>query len=416
MSKPAAAGFMLTTLAAWDQLYISIGGSNAKINVAIFALWSLYLLTLSSFVISRRILASLVLFLAIALLSALQNLLTGGSYIDNTIALYIIYTIVVMGCVPLISIHYAREDCDAFINGILISLVVQVFLAAAYWHYSGQSRAAFTYYEPSYFALAMIPYYCYAFRCYLTRGLLCTRTTSLLVIYCLFLWITKSADAMLASAVSALVVAILALCRDRGVGRALVVRRLLLCVLVFLAIGFVAGTWLVLYQGDDLLIRTVKKLFSSGDIWSFLVARAGDRFYRIILAWNVWLENYWFGVGLGQYVNYIAIINSPLYANPWWTNPAGLPAINMYLQLGATVGVFGLAAFILYVCVFLQRLVSVRELGEKELIIVSAVITFLLVINFENSYLRAYFWVWAGAAVAYAYSNSLRNSASSATG
>ena len=121
--------------------------------------------------------------------------------------------------------------------------------------------------------------------------------------------------------------------------------------------------------------------------------RGGNRYPRMLAAFDVFQRNYIHGVGPGAFFTYNktdAILNSYPDALAYY-NIEHLPAINIFVEMAAEGGIFFLLAFIGYLYCGLKSKAS-------DTILRYIVLVMILGLLFESSIQRSYFWFLLGAA------------------
>ncbi len=140
--------------------------------------------------------------------------------------------------------------------------------------------------------------------------------------------------------------------------------------------------------------KMVDSKTDSGALIYFL-ARTGNRWPRAQLAYEVAKSNP-LGVGIGTYTAHIENNrNYPVLKKkwPWFLNPEGYPAINMYLQIAATCG--WLVCFI-FVIWNIRLFIVLKSVDMKEFKILGlSFIVLCLSLNIESNYMRPYFWFFS---------------------
>ncbi|MFW3616926.1 O-antigen ligase family protein [Billgrantia antri] len=383
-------GFVIGVLVSLDVVNVSYIGYHFKLSILLFFLLGMLVL-LKNFVIKLpRYFFLVAVFLVLSLTSSIlaKELLRG--------TLYVVYTFIVLYLSVVVVYTLSKENPKKFFQGYIYSLVAQIFIAVLLVLLGIHDRAQFLYYEPSYFALALTPLFAFLSLNAIDVKMLKPSTFVYLLSVFLFFFFSKSANGLLILFLSFFVVSFLTffssgLKRKRNVFLSITAMTFLAFFIAAPALVYLRG-----YGGDDLLLSSLQKLIFSSDKLGFLVERAGNRLNRILLAMDVFKDNAFVGVGPGNYINYIKNIDHNLYGVPAWLNPYGLPAINMYIEVAAATGVFGLFAFLLILVSVIFGSVSGLRFSAQYLVLFASIVVFLVAINFESSYLRLYFWAWVG--------------------
>lgn len=390
ISKRWVWGFFVGMLVSLDTINISYMGYFFKLNVFLFLLMGLGVLLRDRTLKLPRYFFLVILFVAVSSISAFFS----GELFRG--ALYSVYTFTVLYLLVTFVYVLSKDDPVKFLEGYVSSLVVQVVFSVLFVFSGIHERAQFLYYEPSYFALALTPVFAYCSLRIVNAKYLRASTFVYLFSVLLFFIFSKSANGLLVLFFTFLVSFFLVVFLS-GFNRKMHAFFSILLLIVFLAaISIPCLMYLRDYAGDDLLISSLRRLIFSSDTMSFLVDRAGNRLNRFLLAVDVFSNNFILGVGPGNYKNYISNISHFLFDAPPWLNPSGLPAINMYIEVAANTGIFGLLSFVLILVYILFLSVKRSPFPEEYLVVLASVIVFLIVMNFESSYLRLYFWAWVG--------------------
>lgn len=244
-----------------------------------------------------------------------------------------------------------------------------------------QERAHFTYYEPSYMAIGLVPYV-FAGLFISSRRWLDGMLLIALVI------VNQSANMLLVLSVAFVAWIMVTGLRMRTV-------------IGMLAIPTIIGLLyvLTLYKENSANYNMAVYVRDNGMSWQLLQeasARGGNRVPRMEAAWEAARAHPLLGVGPGQYVEYTAKRDySHITQGAWWLEPAGLPPTNVLLDATTSAGV--LAAVLLVITFLVLHRVAVRcELGAIRHAIVGGLLCFALVLQFEANYLRGYVWLAFG--------------------
>lgn len=297
---------------------------------------------------------------------------------------WIIFNFLFISCVFK---HLAEVDYYSTIKGVINSYRVQIIAGALFYFVHLQDRAHFLYYEPSYFAIALIPYVIMVLCSVLQKdSIVITPSISLMDFFlCLVaIYTTKSANLLL--------VFLIGFCVISLHGRKKFIK--VSASLFILALAFI---FLYYYaqQNDDLIAMTFKNIFMSGDIVDGLRDRAGNRWYRFEMAYKIATEHFW-GVGIGAYIEY-TLSNMSLYPQysqlPWYLNPIGLPVINLYIEMAATCGWLALVIWLFW---HYRLLFSRKVRLFKGTVIYYSLLVSMIILITESSFMRPYYWILIG--------------------
>ncbi|HBR2808547.1 TPA: hypothetical protein L9Q62_005337, partial [Klebsiella pneumoniae] len=151
---------------------------------------------------------------------------------------------------------------------------------------------------------------------------------------------------------------------------------------------------------NDLIAITFKNIFMSDNVTQALIERAGNRWYRVEMAYDVALQHFW-GVGIGAYTEFTLNNKSsyPYYSSlPWYLNPFGLPAISLYIEMAATCGWL---ALIVWLAWHYKMLFSKHVSSAKGSVIFFSLIISMLILIIESSFMRPYYWALIGICLAH---------------
>lgn len=305
-----------------------------------------------------------------------ENILKSTAYIGWLLFNFFI----VVGVIGFYIKKYRHYVADA----IIISFRLQVIFGFVLMIVGIHERIQFLYYEPSYLAIAMVLY----FSVVLNRGL----ETS---------WRKWATDAVI------IVLAVVGMQSATLLFGLLTVSALVVYKISWRkAVVFVIGGILLLIgalyfysqMSDDLLATTIR-IFIDAENFPMLidgvVGRGGNRVPRIMAAFDIFREHPLFGVGLGAYEQYIKSIDLSSYHEGLpWLDISDKPAVNIYIELLATVGLFGAVPFLIFICIvyYSSRTKVGWAINNDYRIYSIAFVSMLFMLNFESNYLRLYLW------------------------
>lgn len=273
-------------------------------------------------------------------------------------------------------------------SGIRDAYKLQIIIGC-FLYFSGiQERAQVLFYEPSYFAIALIPYIVMIFSRYINNNTDNNKNyTSHLDILFLILaiFITKSFNLI----IICFLVPIILLAFEKGKLRNLLVFSLL-GLIIYQAFKFYIN------NSDDLISRTFQNIIGSGDLITSLLERTGNRWPRMQLTNEIALQNFW-GIGIGSMDEYSL---NHYFSNfsylPDYLSPIGYPPINIYLEIAATCGWLALVIWLLWHFYIIRQNINSQK---SDSIITCSLIVIMIIMMIESSFLRPYYWMLLGLAV-----------------
>lgn len=259
---------------------------------------------------------------------------------------------------------------------------IQILCAALLFFAGVHDRATFIYYEPSYMAIALIPYVALCF-----FGNNSKLLDYLFVV--LFLVVSQSANFIL-------VIFFISACKVFSLRNS---KHFLLIggsVVGLLVCGFV---YLYLDESNinhALVVGIVNGGINLDTLW-LLVERGGNRVPRMKAAYDVFVNNFFFGVGPSNYINYTSNMDfSYVKDGAEWIDPEGKPPTNAFLEAGLNAGLLSL---VMLLGIFIYGLLTCAKIKDFSLrwVLFSIVLVMFLMLQLDSNYLRAYCWVTMGA-------------------
>jgi hypothetical protein len=257
----------------------------------------------------------------------------------------------------------------------IISGRIQVIIGAILVFLSQHDRLTFTYYEPSYMAIGLVPYLVFS---------ILRRRVDRFDLFCIILFVALGESALFVLLLLiTLSVKILSTNKKHTL-------------FVFTALFFFLSTFFIIdsYNNESRANHIlIKKIVDNGIDITSLVERAGNRFPRMEAAYEVFVDNLLFGVGSMNYSNYISNIDfSHITGGVPWLEVQNLPPVNIFIEAGLNAGIFGslllFAVFARFTFTTLIRGNDYRYFLIVFLIFVAGLI--------ESNYLRAYCWLFFG--------------------
>ncbi|MGO0305866.1 O-antigen ligase family protein [Endozoicomonas acroporae] len=278
--------------------------------------------------------------------------------------------------------HFAtRTSGELVAYAYIWSFRVQILLSAFLVIIGEQERAHLFYYEPSYFALASIPYIVIILWNYIEQS----ETSKIDICFLfVFLFITKSANLIFIILISLGCIFIFL--------KKVTVKNFLF--FTFLCFILLMAAYLYSQYSDDLIASTIKSIINSSNPIDAILYRTGNRWPRMLLTVDVTKYSFPFGVGAGNFEAFSLNFFGRDYSGGIpWLEPRGYPAVNMWLELLAELGVLGFALFSYFVFHLIRK--SDSLLPENRWLLVSLIV-FCIVMIFESNYFRLYFWGFMG--------------------
>lgn len=264
---------------------------------------------------------------------------------------------------------------EGFKVGIIICARLQILIGVCFVVLGLQDRVSLFFYEPSYWAIALTPYLYFTAKKNISLswpdwGLIFTA-----------LLLTKSANLVL------LVIITIVVSKLSPFSMKSIVRMGIFLAITLLLLSVYAQI------SDDLVAITIRRILESDSILQQCLERGGNRYPRMLAAFDVFQRNYIHGVGPGAFFTYDktdAIFNSYPDAFAYY-NIEDLPAINIFVEMAAEGGIFFLLAFVGYLYCGLKSKASDATLRFIVLVMIVGLL-------FESSIQRSYFWILLGAA------------------
>lgn len=275
-----------------------------------------------------------------------------------------------------------KEDVwNAFIVGGRLQAIVSIVLVILDVH----ERARFIYFEPSYFALGLVPYiFCAIFWSknknidigLIILVLIFNQSANMLIclVVVLIIWLIYNKKLMVSSAILAVISMIF------------------------------YGAFLYTLQDENSpnhgLAVIVSESELSLDLVEVFLRRGGNRLPRFEAALEVVDGNYLFGIGPGNYNTLTEKINfDHISSGIDYLDPSGLPVINVVLESVVNAGVLAAVVMMMFYADVWLRIMSLARSPEKWMML-GCLVAFGLMLQFESSYLRAYVWFAIGVFVA----------------
>ncbi|MGB0833766.1 MAG: hypothetical protein ACPGR2_04555 [Psychrobium sp.] len=279
------------------------------------------------------------------------------------------------------AINYAVRDAGR----------IQIILTALMF-FMGVERPALLYYEPSYMAIALVPYIYLSLKGIQGKGVF--KSLDVLLIFIL-LFVTKSANLILLLALSC----------------AFIFFRFKLTSLVYSLIAVVSVYYFTIWyadNSDDLIAITFKNMHASTDLLITVIERMGNRWPRFLLGLEVASQYLYTGVGLGTFSDFSLTYMPQLdYSKGFeWLEPRGFPVTNVFLELVTEGGLF-----VLIFCIIFLNIVLLKpeSFNSNHVIWRNLLVVMLFMLFVESSLLRPYVWAYLGIFSSFKVFNQKKN-------
>jgi hypothetical protein len=268
-----------------------------------------------------------------------------------------------------------------------INLNETIFVSRITWSEFNAGRAYLFYYEPSFFAIALATYAAIV----IDRVMRLQIKSSWLdfLILLIALYSTKSAT---------LILVILILVAIRTVTPKINLKWIGISILF--SILFAVSAYAYSSTQHDLIAVTVQEAIQADDPIQYLTIRSGGRVVRMICAIDTFLAHPWIGVGIGAYEAYSRNVDLTYCIKnldyPVWGDPVtNAPAINIYIELLSTTGVFATFCFFLFLARILFRK-SLRQLTQTQFQYWLGLAAILTIMATQANYLTLCIWMAMG--------------------
>ena len=372
INSSLAISFIFFSLACADLISVKIGGASVRLFYA--SIFIIPFLHQKGTVYPKKLL----LFLGFFLFTLLPSVVFSATPLRSF--LYFSWVVVTfLSTYSLVNFCYRQlilsSDSTTTIRArycwfILITYRFQIIAALAFYATGLQERPMFLYYEPSYFAISLSIYVS-------------------VVLYNFYNGKNYGLDALLI---------LLFLVTSFSATFAMVLSILLLFYIlehhsyksIFLLLVSSLAFLLYIINIEDTTTAAIKSFIYHDASLLDVLLRGGNRLPRLILAYDTFTQNFLAGIGLGGFENYSHYGSVPdfLADNPWM-EVQDMPAINIFLEIGATAGIAGLIGFL----VLLWPVVSWGITKGFSSPAFKALLCMLLILTFESNYLRPYLWI-----------------------
>lgn len=283
--------------------------------------------------------------------------------------------------------HLIIGNSRKTILGLRDSYRFQIIIGGVLYFSGLQFRAQVLYYEPSYFALSLIPYVVLVFCGLLRNGMqkdVEWNDIRFLDVMLLFvaLYTTKSANMVLVSMLAAVVVSLY------GDGK---IKKLNIMGISFM----IAWAFLTWYSSNynDLISTTFQKIANADSFYDAILERTGNRWPRAQLTFDTAMNTFW-GVGIGSFKEYTSANYFPKFSEiPAYYSPLSNEAVNIYFEIAATCG---WGALVVWLSLHFKLICGVNKYKNNTPIIVCSLVVAMFALVIESNFLRPYYWMLIG--------------------
>lgn len=355
---------------------IPVGGVHLKMPQLVFPLYMPLLLLRYKFRVKKHLTVLGALFLSFLLPSVLfsTNIKISLEYLYAAVI-----SVIIMNSMYRLATQMGSETVELMLWFYRWTVITTVPLVA----FRLQERGHYTLYEASYWAIALIPYYCISFNRLFDQGRNAFLWDGLIIVLAL---VTSSSVSMAIWIVISFL--FVAFAKGRLTIKTIVTSG---AVIIFLLVG----AWIASDR-----VQSLFQIIADARDWSalpmLLVAAGGNRLQRILIAYRAFVEHPIVGVGPGALLDFASLHYRAsdfsiggMAASDFNTD---LPATNAFLELAAEAGIIGFAAFLTLLWFVLRRSAGKPPISPFR---ISVVVT-MLSLTIESSYLRPYVWMLYG--------------------
>jgi hypothetical protein len=363
---------VLYLIAASDITSVQLGGVNIRLS------W--IFLPVISFLVWRKEIERIPLFLCLSLFfsHALSSIVSGDITKGFAYSFWIIFNFIFFFHTGYsIALRLGDKVWNCFLIVGRLSCAFGVIFVLTGFH----QRAQFIYYEPSYFAIGLVPY--------IFATAFWSKRIALDVFLITLTFVANQSANMLICIFVAFTFWLVA------------AKKLRTALLLFVAGALFAYASfrlaLINQQSPNHAIAVLlSNIGQSPDIGIAILQRAGNRFPRLQAAWQLMQGQWLFGLGPGNYIDRTQSIDfQDITGGLDYLDPAGLPVINIFLESATNAGILAVITLVSFVALTMKRLSLVSSSPQKWMMIGSCT-SILLMLQIESSYLRAYVWLTIG--------------------
>lgn len=364
--------FLNMLLIGSDIFSFRILGSTIRIVQIILLLTSFFLILKNKFRITNVF--SMILFLIVNMISTMI------SYNKISSLLYVLWTIFNYLFVFCLFYSWARERDNEFVYNLWRkTFLIQGFLIIVQFilellgikilnsqNYFGIPRPALWFYEPSYLATYFVIFFVVSFYMFLNTQEKRYRNDTILSI--VFLVFITSSTGFIGIFIGFFMCILFT--RQKFVRK---LKNILKASIIIIVCAIVA--YKIYPKIFDVFIG---RLFRDG-----LLISSGNRMIGWKEAFDVFKDNMMFGVGPDAYQTYTGSL---------------IPPTNVTLEMLSYIGLFGLTTFIIFIISIVRN--SFKKINVNDYIFSRAIyisfLVFLIVLQFNQNYLRLYMWMQFG--------------------
>ncbi|ELC8398755.1 O-antigen ligase family protein [Clostridium perfringens] len=367
--------FLNMLLIGSDIFSFRILGSTIRVVQFLLLLTSFFLVLKNKYRVTNVF--SMILFIIVNMISTMI------SYDKMSSLLYVLWTIFNYLFVFCLFYSWARERENEFIYNLWrktfllqgFFIIIQFALELVgikilnSQNYFGIPRPALWFYEPSYLATYFIIFFVISFYMFINTEEKIYRNDTILSI--IFLVFITSSTGFIGIFIGFLICILFTkqkiLKKSKNIFKAVII--IIICSIV---------TYKLYPKIFDVFIG---RLFNEG-----LIISSGNRMIGWKEAFNVFKENMLFGVGPDSYQTYTGSL---------------IPPTNVTLEMLSYIGLIGLITFIIFIVSVIRtsfkksRKIDINNLMFSKAIFISFLV-FLIVLQFNQNYLRLYMWMQLG--------------------
>ena len=374
-----------------DVINIDLGNFKLKIAYLWFLFYFLLFSLVFNFSIKKNNLSAAVVFLLSLIPSVLfsKNMVTSIAFYAGAV----ICTVIMLSFAKM-TVLVAPKIIALLFNFYRFSIVLTVVLVVL----GIQERGHFLLYESSYYAVVLIPYFCMTFYRLFLHGF----KTSIPDLVLIFIAIASTQSV---SMVGWCILSFFCIYIKSGSSKRIHFVAIALFIAVFLALAYFLN-----YRANTIISRLFLLFQNPADSLSLFIFVVGNRLQRIFIAYEAFMQNPLFGVGLGvlrEYsTNNFDAVDFSLNGISAVDFTVDSPAANVFVEMAAEGGIMGFLGY-LWVLNFIHR-----KRGSEKLLapfkIAFYITMFALLI--DASYLRNYVWALYGIIIGLSSLNSEESS------
>jgi O-antigen ligase len=359
-----------------DYPAITLGGAVLKVAYLVFPFMFAFVLLQNRLYVNKKHAMLGALFVGAVLPSVVFST-------DVNISLKFLFGVVV--CLAIMGTMYSLtrtigiKTVEMLVWVYRVSVIVTVMLCVARL----QERGHFTFYEASYWAIALIPYYCIGFHKLLTGSKRAFAVDGVFIVTAIVvsesvsmaLWVVLSFAGMLIAMKKVRFWYVFA------------------SAVIFGIFGMITYEFNGRARG---LLEAVMNISDWDSIISITMFAGGNRLQRVLVAYQAAHDHPFWGVGVGALKNFTDLHYRAEDFSLLGTSASDFevsqPATNILLELAAECGIGGLLAFL-----FLLRFIF-KQCKNKPAVIPFQVALWVTMLSLmiESSYLRPYVWMLYG--------------------